>query len=317
MKNITKVMALLLVVVMVFTGCASVEQTIVINSNGSARVTSVLDIDKAQLDSAIKKMGYTNPEAYIKSQLEYEDVSYYEIVTIDGKQYYELREVSGVRAKYLASDVNYALGVSKNGLYITKDTLYGTVDYLPEEYDDVLQEAVSLGFNIKNALTVRLIFEFQANVVSTTGGVIDKTNPKKVTFNLAPSKKTTIFATTNKANTYNSIKKKVDKANTVKKPAIKSLKVKSVKKKKGTVTLKLKKMKDVKYYIECSTSKNFNNEGTIFKDTKKTTVTLKNLKKGKKYYVRIQAYKYNYAGKYLESKNTTKTIKIVKKSKKK
>lgn len=317
MKKITKVMALLLAVVMVFTGCATVEQTTVINSDGSARVTSVLDIDKEQWDSAIKKMGYTNPEAYFKSKLDYEDVSYYEIVTINGKKYYELREISGVSAKHLASDVNYALGVSKNGLYVTKDTLYGTVDYLTDDYEDFLEEAVSLGFNTKNSLKERLIFEFPANVVSTTGGIIDKTNPKKVTFNIDPSKKTTIFATTNKANTYNSIKKKVDKANTIKKPVIKSLKVKSIKRKKGTATLKLKKVKNVKYYIICSSSKKFNNEETIFIDTKKTSVTLKNLKKGKKYYVCIKAYKSNYAERYIESKEVVKTIKVVKKSKKK
>ncbi|MFQ9515263.1 MAG: fibronectin type III domain-containing protein [Eubacterium sp.] len=315
MKRATKITALLLAVIMVFTGCATVEQTTVINSDGSAKVTSVVDVDKEQLDAAVKKMGYNNPEAYVKSWLVdgyYNDTEsgYYEIVTIDGKQYYEIRNVTGVKAKYLAENVNYALGVSSKGLYITKDTVYGVVDELDYDLEEALGELKPLGFN-NNSLKMKLIFEFPANIVTSTG-TIDKTNAKKVTFNIGFGKKSTIFATTNKANTYNSIKKKVDKLNTVKKPVIKSLKVKKVKKKKVTATLKLKKMKDVRYEIMYSTSKKFHYMKTQYKDTKKTTVTLKNLKKGKKYYVCVRVYKYNYAGKELYSKYAKTTIKIKK-----
>lgn len=307
MKKVTKIIALLLAVIMVFTGCATYNETTVINSDGSARVTSVLDVDKEQLDAGIKKLGYSNPEAYIKEWLY--DYSYYEVVTIDGKQYYEIRDIQAVKAKELANGVNNALYVSEKGLYVTKDTVYGKVDIVMETFEDDFDDMKEMGINTKGIVKVKLVFEFPDNIVASTG-TVDSANPKKVTFDIDADKKPTIFATTNKANTYSSIKKKVDKQNTVKKPTIKSLKVTKIKGKKGTVTLKLKKMKGVTYSIEYSTSKKFSYLKTDYKTTKKTTATLKNLKKGKKYYVRVYAYKTNYANRYVVSKAAKKTVTI-------
>lgn len=318
MKKITKIVALLLTVVMVFTGCATVENSTVIYSNGSAKVTTVMDIEKAALDKAIKEMGYTDPEAYFKQSIG--DYQYYEVVTIDEKQYYEIREVNFVDSKSLSTGWSYnGLDLSEHGYYITKDTVYGLTEAMNSSDEDdyysyayYLETYKSLGFDPSKSLKVTQSFEFPANITATNG-IIDAANAKKVTFNIDITKKNTIFATTNSANTLESVKKMVDKKNTVKKPTIKSLKIKSVKK-KGTAVLKLKKQKGMRFEIEYSTSKKFKLSKTEWKDTKKTTVTLKKLKKGKKYYVRVRAYKQNYAGSYVYSKWVKKTIKVPKKT---
>jgi hypothetical protein len=182
---------------------------------------------------------------------------------------------------------------------------------ITDEIDYLYGDMKAFGYDSK-AITMKLVFEFPANVVSTTG-TIDKTNTKKVTFNIDLSKKsTTIFATTNKANTYKSVKSKVNELNEVKKPKIKSVNVKNLSKKKAKATIKLKKIKNAYYVIEYSTSKKFSYLKTEYKSTKKNTVVLKNLKKGKTYYVRICVLKINYAGKYHYSKYAKTTIKVKK-----
>lgn len=310
MKKITKMLTLLLAVVMVFTGCATMENTIVINSDGSARITHVTDIEKEAMDKYITQtLGYKNPEEYMKSQYY---GTYFETVTIDGKEYYETREVNYASAKTLAEDVYYSMYVSEKGLYITKDTVYGVVNAMSDEYyNEYLTQLKAAGYTLGSAIKAKLVFEFPADITSTNG-TIDKTNAKKVTFNVDVTKDTTIFATTNKANTLNSVKSKVDKLNTVKQPTIKSLKVTNNKKKKCTATLTLKKMKGVRYEVEYSTSKKFKYSKTRYKDTKKTTIKLKKLKKGKTYYVRVRAYKENYASACVYSKYTKKTLKVQK-----
>lgn len=309
MKKITKIIMLMIVSVIIFAGCSTVEYTTVINSDGSAKLTYVMDIDKAKLDESIKKMGYSNPEQYVKSEM---DGDYYEIVTIEGKQYYEVRDVELATAKNFSEYAGYAGGISKDGLYVTKDTVFGTINSAKGDFEDYADQMKICGYTLGNAISMKLVYEFPSDIVSTNG-TIDPTNSKKVTFNIDITKKTTIFATTNKANTYKAIKAKVDKWNTVKKPVIKSLKVKDLKKKKATATLKIKKVKDAKYYVEYSTSKKFKYSKTSYKSSKKQTIVLKNLKPGKKYYVRVMIYKENYASKMVYSKYTKTTFKVPKK----
>ena len=91
------------------------------------------------------------------------------------------------------------------------------------------------------------------------------------------------------------------------------LKANKVKKnaKKATVTLKFKKVKGIKKYeVEYSLKKNF--KKSKVKTAKKTTYTIKNLKKGKKYYVRVRATKTNYAGNAIYSKWVKKSVKTKK-----
>ncbi len=68
---------------------------------------------------------------------------------------------------------------------------------------------------------------------------------------------------------------------------------KVVSKKSGQLTVSWKKQKEAAgYVVEYSTDKRFrkNTGQRVIKKTKTTSITLKNLKKGKKYYVRVKAY---------------------------
>lgn len=76
---------------------------------------------------------------------------------------------------------------------------------------------------------------------------------------------------------------------------VKSLSVKVQKSKKAKISWK-KVSGAAGYQLVYSTDKNFK-KGTVTVDAKKTSYTTKKLKKGKKYYVRIRAYKKDQSGK--------------------
>lgn len=58
MKNrITKIAALLLAVIMVFTGCAQVDLNMKLNSNGTGNAEMLITINKYRQTKALKKMG--------------------------------------------------------------------------------------------------------------------------------------------------------------------------------------------------------------------------------------------------------------------
>jgi hypothetical protein len=90
---------------------------------------------------------------------------------------------------------------------------------------------------------------------------------------------------------YGSASAVIKKTTKVKKAALSS--VKSVKKNEAAV--RWKKVTNASgYVVEYSTSKNFTKKTTktvIVKNGKTTKTTLKKLKSGKKYYVRVKAYK--------------------------
>ena len=85
-----------------------------------------------------------------------------------------------------------------------------------------------------------------------------------------------------------------------------------IKAKKKKVIIKYKKIKDISgYEIQISTKKNFKSVKTF--TTKKNSYTIKKLKSGKKYYVRIRTYKKNTDGIIIYSKwSTAKRTKKVK-----
>lgn len=317
MKRFTKLTALMLVVVMVFAGCGQAEYNTKINSDGSATVVQTITLEKTVADTYVKKNvdGYNDFESYIKDmqvllKMSGETVNYEKVTKDDGKEYYIVSSSEKAGSKNLSKSLTNSLGLGE--VYATKDTVYAVVSVDDTMTNEEIAEIYGVSVDELKSFSITYSFEFPAEVSSTTGK-IDSANKKSVTFNLPLNKATTIFATTNKSNTLAKTKAKVKKLNTVKKTAIKSLKVKSVKKKKGTVTLKLKKVPGVKYYIEYSTNKKFPYSKTNVKSTKKTTVTIKNLKAGKKYYFRVKAYKNNYAGLEIYSKAVKKSIKIPKK----
>ena len=95
---------------------------------------------------------------------------------------------------------------------------------------------------------------------------------------------------------------------TIKKTQVKKLKVKPIKKKQLKVFWK--NIKGVKYEVKYSLKKGMKNAKTK-KNIKKNKVTLKRLKSGNKYYIKVRAYKKignkNYTGKW--SKKISKVVK--------
>lgn len=109
---------------------------------------------------------------------------------------------------------------------------------------------------------------------------------------------------------YNSRSGKSEKTDKSVKPAkVKSLTLKNLKGKKLKLTFK-KASKASGYQISYSTSRKFKKAST--KTTKKTTYILKKLKKGKKYYVRVRAYRMTNGKKQYGSYSAVRSIKIKK-----
>lgn len=90
----------------------------------------------------------------------------------------------------------------------------------------------------------------------------------------------------------------------------KATKISSLKKGKNKVSLKIKKVNGAKgYLVQYSTSKKFKKVTSVY--TKKTKLTIKKLKSGKKYYFRVKAYKKNGSAKVLSlSWSKTKNTKV-------
>lgn len=98
--------------------------------------------------------------------------------------------------------------------------------------------------------------------------------------------------------------KEIDKA------AVKNVSLKSTSKGKVSVSFSQSAKKVDGYEIQYSTSKNFTKSTTSSVKTKKESATLKNLKAGKKYYVRVRAYK-NVSGITVYGKySSVKSVKV-------
>ena len=80
--------------------------------------------------------------------------------------------------------------------------------------------------------------------------------------------------------------------------------------KKKTATVSFKDSQDAKYQLQYSTDKKFK-KNVKTKTLTKMSYTVKNLKKGKTYYVRVRAYK-TVNGKEVYSNWVTKKVKIKK-----
>ena len=323
-----KLTALLLTVVMVFSGCLNMEMSVKINKDGSGKMTIKEDIGKeAMLEFYASMAKEQYGQEMSKSVLEpMVDKSMREqgaeIVTIDGVEYYSITETQKLSNKEL--NESFARGDEKSLVWITGDTFYAELDTETQlstsgstdslgvdlsEYEDLIKE------NAKN-MKVTIAPEFTAPIVSSNGK-IDESNPNKVSFEYDyayTGKKMVMFATTNPKVTVKTVKASIKKANKVNTSKVKKLKAVKVKKKAKTASLKytLKKAKKVKNYeIQYSLKKSMKNAKTI--TTKKTKGTIKNLKKGKKYYVRVRCSKTNYAGATVYSKWSKKAVKRTKK----
>lgn len=311
MKNVKmKLMALMLIVVMAFTGCMSEKMEININSDGSGKAKATINLDKAEVNNVLKEQGATDAmittywnqllKAYKEMGMDFKDV------TIDGKEYLQYTISQKLRKGKLAQD----LGLSDNS-YITVDTFYSEVD-MSEVIPDVsdLGEYASLAGSVDmSAIKIDIVVTMPKDIVSTNG-VISTSDKKTVNFSVPINKKSTLFATTKSGVTQAGIQKKVKAANTIAKPKLKKVKANKVKKnaKKATITVKWGKVKTAKKYeVTVATNKKIT-KNVITKITKKNKITIKQLKKNKKHYVQVVAIKNNFAGTEVRSKVAKKSV---------
>ncbi len=310
MKIKTKLMALLIVVVMVFSGCASVKMDVVINSNGSGMLYMTMRLDKAAVNTELKKEGITDAmmSTYWQTleQTYKEDGFSVRTVTVDGKEYMQIQRLEKVN---MAAELNFS-----DNSYITTDTYYTEIDT-----KDMMGNAGDMGDvnAIANSVDMsKIAFEVSVtlpNNIVKTNGTISETDKKVVKFNVPLGKKSVLFAT--KGNVaLADVQKKVKAANTIAKPKLKKIKANKLKKKakSASVTVKWNKVKGAKKYeVTLATDKKFT-KNLKFKTTKKNTITIKKLKKNKKYYVQVVAAKKNLVGVDVYSKPAKKSVKTKK-----
>lgn len=310
MKRIkTKLVAVILVVALALTGCASMNIEVVINSDGSGKVVMDMKIEKqAYLDYAKEtyaSMGIELTEQEIADLDKSMAENGYKVITVDGVEYYQAIETDNIKKGGLQE---YFAGEAAS--YVTTDIVYLEFEATS---DEELEQYAGAGVEMpEEGITYTLTVELPKNIVNTNG-TIDKENPKRVTFEIDGTKGGTVFATSKSGVTIKTVKDTIKKSNTVKAPKITKLKANKVKKsaKKATITLKFKKVSGVKkYQVQYSTKKNF--KGAKTKTIKKNTYTIKKLKKGKKYYVRVRATKKNYLGATVYSKWSKKSVKTKK-----
>lgn len=315
MKNMKmKLITLMMIVVMVFTGCASINLDVVINSDGSGKAQVTMRLDKAALNAELKKQGVT--DTMVSTYWNQLEQTYKEMginarnVTIEGKEYLQIQQIQKLRKGKLASD----LGISDNS-YVTTDTFYTEID-TKEMMGDTgdLGEMGAMAGSIDMSKVTFEVSVVMPNDIVKTNGTISETDKKAAKFNVPLGKKSVLFATTNSNVTLESVQKKVKAANTIAKPKLKKVKANKVKKnaKSASITVKWSKVKGAKRYeINVAASKKFI-KSVSFKSTKKNTITIKKLKKNKKYYVQVVAVKKNLAGTDVFSKPAKKTVKTKK-----
>ena len=319
---------------MMFTGCLKEEYSFKINSDGSSETYICRSIDLEEIVSArikvCKVLGMSDQEIGAKEKLQetysesYRQQGYKE-TTIDGKTYYQKT------AQYSNDKKNLTRDITGNDGYVTTDTFYYIVNWKDsvvnsiesqaetiakqngvKEVPDAMQLLKQAGVDLDALDTCVATVEFPKPVVSTNG-TIDSKNKNKVTFTIKATENKTLFATTDSKVTFASAQAKYKADNTIKKPKIKQLKANKFKRKakKATITLKFGKVAGAKIYqVQYATKSSF--KGAKTKNIKKTTYKITGLKKNKKYYVRVRAWKSNMARGNVYSSWVKKSVKTKK-----
>lgn len=309
MKSIkTKITALMLAVMLVFTGCMQEEVNVVIKPDGSGSLTVNVTVDKAEYEKYLKeelKLSTSEIAEYEKKM----ESSGYKKVTVDGKECYTMTTTENV----LAGKMTQEFADLDPNAYVTADIFRVKMNIkqlLGEDMEGLFGTNQQIDYS-KFKFTVAVTF---SKKILITNGTVDSKNPNKVVFQVPLDRTSIMFATTKTGVTNETIDAAVKAANTIKAPKIKKLKANKVSKKskKATVSLTFAKVKSAKSYdVQWSLKKNFKKKaGSVM--IKKAKYTIKKLKKGKKYYVRVRASKDNLAGVPVYSKWTKKTVKTKK-----
>lgn len=291
-KTKVKVLATAMAVALMFTGCMTEDASVKINTDGTATVAAVVDIDKASIDGYMSTMG-TDASSQMGGT--------YQVVTKDGKEYYEASETKTVAVSELGVTLKELFS---SDTYATSDTVYSEVS-LAEDETVAMYKAMNVD---TSSIKLQVSIEFPAAVTATTG-TIDPSNPNKVSYVIDLSTSNiVVFATTNPTVTQDSAKATVAKLNKVDKVKINKLNANKATGKKASVTLKIKKVKDAtKYQVQWSKNKNFKKK--TGKNITKTSYKIKKLKKKTKYFVRVRAAKVNYCGTLVYGEWTVKSVK--------
>lgn len=301
MKKITKIMALILAVAVVFSGCMTQEDTYKIDAkNKKVTISTKAEIDKAKYISFMRKSDPTiktdgEADKAIRTNLKesYEGTGYavsISTTTKDDVEYYiiNLRHSQSIE-EYNTENASMGSG------YISTEAFYSSIEAGGTINQETLDMYKEMGITEEdiNAIKFKTTIEFPNKIVLQQNGNISETNPNVVTFEYGATKSVVLFASTNSNVTVSSIKKEIKNKyeiknyKRVKRPSIKSVKVTSVKNKKGTIKIKIKKVENATYEVQYSTNKKF--KKAKVKQSKKTTITIKKLKAGKKYYFRVRA----------------------------
>ena len=159
MKTIkTKVVAIMLVLALALTGCVTQKSTVVINSDGSAKMTTNIKIDKqAAIQAYIKMMkaqGQTVSEAEVTAlitlmlpKLKDEGIDV-KTVTENGKDYYVIDYSQNIKK----GDLQKEFGVEGFDTYVTTDTFYMNGDImklLDAEDVDIFAAYKEMGVELK------------------------------------------------------------------------------------------------------------------------------------------------------------------------
>lgn len=301
--------AMALVVMFALTACMEANEVIKINSDGSATMVSEISIDKEKfmdyMDQYMKEQTGSSMTSAQKAEMEQSMLSdgTYKLEKKNGKEYYVAKNTQKISNKALNKAMNEdgSVGYIKSNVFYLK-AKYDTDDEMEEMLSDPSISQKELEEVIKCTYSV----QFPKEIKCVYGGKISKTNKKVAVFDIKYGKTVTMFASTSKSITLKSTKNKIKTLN-----AVSKTKITRKSSKKNSVDVRFSKVKGAtKYEVMYSTSKNFKNNSK--KTVTSTKATIKGLKSGTRYYVRVRAAKKNYADKYVYSAWSTTSIKTAK-----
>lgn len=314
-----RIIGLVVVLAMVLglCGCADILQEHTIKKD-SITSKATMDIEKQYFDNLIKDPTLDTSDRMMLNEIKTAMV----IVKKDGKDYYRYQSTENLSFKeYMAEGNTEDDGVNSIA-YVTNEVMY-----IKQSTKEMLSGAEPLWGDMDkidySKVTFKITMTFEKDVVNTNG-TINPNNKKQAIFNTDPKAvKATIFASTNKNITQTSVEQMIAKSRKMGKAKIKKITANKVKKKakKASVTLKLKKVKGAqRYTIWYCKNKKFTGSSSDYKETKKTKVTIKGLKKNTKYYFKVYPSRKDFTGAYYDGADSKiKSIKTkkYKKSKKK